>query len=111
MSQRLDYDQIAPRAVKALGGVYAYVAQSGLPAEMVATTLSVPESMIVMSSESSLRTTTSGAPLRFAATDAGAPPGVAVSRAVSEGRRVSRVPQAAATMMMATVVARAHTAP
>lgn len=30
MSQRLDYSQIAPAGVKALGGVYGYVAQSGL---------------------------------------------------------------------------------
>jgi AhpD family alkylhydroperoxidase len=35
VSQRLDYNQIAPRGVKALGGVYAYVAQSGLPGELV----------------------------------------------------------------------------
>ena len=35
MSQRLDYNEIAPRGVKALGGVYAYVMQSGLPAELV----------------------------------------------------------------------------
>jgi len=35
VSQRLDYNQIAPRGVKALGGVYAYVMQSGLPAELV----------------------------------------------------------------------------
>ncbi len=30
MSQRLDYNQIAPAGVKALGGVYGYVSQSGL---------------------------------------------------------------------------------
>jgi AhpD family alkylhydroperoxidase len=32
---RLDYNQIAPNGAKALGGVYGYVAQSGLPAELV----------------------------------------------------------------------------
>src|SRR3954470_7049085 len=30
MSKRLDYQQIAPAGVKALGGVYGYVTQSGL---------------------------------------------------------------------------------
>jgi AhpD family alkylhydroperoxidase len=35
MSQRLDYNQIAPNGAKALGGVYGYVLQSGLPAELV----------------------------------------------------------------------------
>lgn len=35
MSKRLDYNQIAPNGVKALGGVYGYVMQSGLPAELV----------------------------------------------------------------------------
>ena len=35
MSKRIDYDQIAPKGVKALGGVYGYVVQSGLPAELV----------------------------------------------------------------------------
>lgn len=35
MSTRLDYNQIAPNGAKALGGVYGYVAQSGLPAELV----------------------------------------------------------------------------
>lgn len=35
MTKRLDYDQIAPNAVKALGGVYGYIMQSGLPAELV----------------------------------------------------------------------------
>jgi AhpD family alkylhydroperoxidase len=35
MSQRLDYTQIAPAGVKALGGVYGYVMQSGLPAALV----------------------------------------------------------------------------
>jgi AhpD family alkylhydroperoxidase len=31
MHKRLDYTQIAPAGVKALGGVYGYVAQSSLP--------------------------------------------------------------------------------
>lgn len=35
MTQRLDYTQVAPAGVKALGGVYGYVAQSGLPAALV----------------------------------------------------------------------------
>jgi AhpD family alkylhydroperoxidase len=35
MSKRLDYTQIAPAGVKALGGVYGYVMQSGLPAALV----------------------------------------------------------------------------
>jgi AhpD family alkylhydroperoxidase len=35
MSQRLDYAQIAPAGIKALGGVYGYVMQSGLPAALV----------------------------------------------------------------------------
>ena len=35
MSKRLDYDQIAPAGVKALGGVYGYVMQSGLPPALV----------------------------------------------------------------------------
>jgi AhpD family alkylhydroperoxidase len=35
MSKRLDYEQIAPNGVKALGGVYGYVRQSSLPAELV----------------------------------------------------------------------------
>jgi AhpD family alkylhydroperoxidase len=35
MTTRLNYDQIAPNAVKALGGVYGYIMQSGLPAELV----------------------------------------------------------------------------
>lgn len=35
MTQRLDYNQIAPGGVKALGGVYGYVLQSGLAAELV----------------------------------------------------------------------------
>jgi AhpD family alkylhydroperoxidase len=32
---RLDYNQVAPQGAKALGGVYGYVAQSGLPGELV----------------------------------------------------------------------------
>ena len=35
MSKRLDYNQIAPAGAKALGGVYGYVMQSGLPAVLV----------------------------------------------------------------------------
>ena len=35
MSQRLDYSQISPAGVKALGGVYGYVAQSGLPPALI----------------------------------------------------------------------------
>ncbi|MBL8643258.1 MAG: carboxymuconolactone decarboxylase family protein [Rhodospirillaceae bacterium] len=35
MSQRLDYNQIAPGGVKALGGVYGYILQSGLEADLV----------------------------------------------------------------------------
>ncbi|MBR8057382.1 carboxymuconolactone decarboxylase family protein [Burkholderia dolosa] len=35
MSKRLDYNQIAPAGVKALGGVYGYVAQSGLSPVLV----------------------------------------------------------------------------
>lgn len=35
MNKRLDYNQIAPNGAKALGGVYGYVVQSGLPAELV----------------------------------------------------------------------------
>ncbi len=35
MSKRLDYNQIAPAGAKALGGVYGYVTQSGLPAVLV----------------------------------------------------------------------------
>ena len=35
MSKRLDYNQIAPAGVKALGGVYGYVTQSSLPAVLV----------------------------------------------------------------------------
>jgi AhpD family alkylhydroperoxidase len=35
MTKRLDYTQIAPAGVKALGGVYGYVVQSGLPAVLI----------------------------------------------------------------------------
>jgi AhpD family alkylhydroperoxidase len=35
MSKRLDYTQIAPTGVKALGGVYGYVMRSGLPTELI----------------------------------------------------------------------------
>lgn len=35
MTKRLDYNQIAPNGVKALGGVYGYVMQCGLPAELI----------------------------------------------------------------------------
>lgn len=35
MSKRLDYNKVAPHGVKALGGVYSYVMQSGLTAELV----------------------------------------------------------------------------
>jgi AhpD family alkylhydroperoxidase len=35
MSKRLDYNQIAPAGAKALGGVYGYVMQSGLSAELI----------------------------------------------------------------------------
>jgi AhpD family alkylhydroperoxidase len=35
MSQRLDYNQLAPVGVKALGAVYGYVAQSGLSPVLV----------------------------------------------------------------------------
>ncbi|SRR5258705_7454651 len=35
MSERINYSQVAPRGVKALGGVLLYVTQSGLPAALV----------------------------------------------------------------------------
>ncbi|MBX5088403.1 carboxymuconolactone decarboxylase family protein [Rhizobium lentis] len=35
MTQRLDYNQVAPNGAKALGGVYGYVSQSDLPGELV----------------------------------------------------------------------------
>ena len=35
MTQRLDYNQVAPSGAKALGGVYGYVSQSGLDPALV----------------------------------------------------------------------------
>lgn len=35
MSKRLDYNQIAPKGMQALGGVYGYVMQSSLPAGLI----------------------------------------------------------------------------
>src|SRR3546814_689995 len=35
MTRRLDYNQIAPNGIKALGGVYGYIMQTGLPTELV----------------------------------------------------------------------------
>jgi AhpD family alkylhydroperoxidase len=35
MSHRIDYNAVAPAAMKALGGVYGYVMASGLPADLV----------------------------------------------------------------------------
>lgn len=35
MNTRLDYNQIAPAGAKALGGVYGYIPQSGLPPVLV----------------------------------------------------------------------------
>ena len=35
MTKRIDYNQVAPNGVKALGEVYGYVIQSGLPAELI----------------------------------------------------------------------------
>ena len=35
MTQRLNYTTIAPAGVKALGGVYGYIVQSGLPGPLV----------------------------------------------------------------------------
>ncbi len=35
MTKRIDYNQVAPNATKALGGVYGYIMQCGLPAELV----------------------------------------------------------------------------
>lgn len=35
MTPRIDYNRIAPGAVKALGGVYGYVSQSGLPVDLI----------------------------------------------------------------------------
>ncbi|OBA58288.1 alkylhydroperoxidase [Mycobacterium sp. 1100029.7] len=35
MTQRIDYTAVAPRGVRALGGVHVYVSQSGLPPELL----------------------------------------------------------------------------
>lgn len=35
MTQRIDYNQVAPLGSKALGSVYGYILQSGLSAELV----------------------------------------------------------------------------
>jgi hypothetical protein len=35
MSPRMNYNAVAPAGVKALGAVYGYVRQSGLPARLV----------------------------------------------------------------------------
>lgn len=35
MTSRINYNEIAPAGIKALGGVYAYVSQSGLARELV----------------------------------------------------------------------------
>ncbi|MBR0874836.1 carboxymuconolactone decarboxylase family protein [Bradyrhizobium tropiciagri] len=35
MSMRIDYNKIAPAGIKALGGVYGYVTQSGLSAKLI----------------------------------------------------------------------------
>jgi AhpD family alkylhydroperoxidase len=35
VTKRLDYNKVAPNGVKALGGVYGYIMQSGLAAELV----------------------------------------------------------------------------
>jgi hypothetical protein len=35
MTQRLDYTNVAPAGVKALGGVYGYITQSRLPTQLV----------------------------------------------------------------------------
>ena len=35
MAQRINYNTAAPGGMKALGGVYGYVAQSGLPARLI----------------------------------------------------------------------------
>ena len=35
MTKRIDYNQIAPTGVKALGGVYSYILQCGLPQELI----------------------------------------------------------------------------
>lgn len=35
MTQRINYSQVAPDGVKALGGVYSYVRHSGLPTDLI----------------------------------------------------------------------------
>ena len=35
MSMRIDYNKVAPAGIKALGGVYGYITQSGLSAQLV----------------------------------------------------------------------------
>jgi hypothetical protein len=35
MTQRLDYTNVAPAGVRALGGVYGYITQSGLPTQLI----------------------------------------------------------------------------
>ncbi len=35
MTQRLDYNAVSPAGVKALAGVYAHIARSGLPKSLV----------------------------------------------------------------------------
>ena len=35
MRKRLDYNQIAPEGLEALGGIHGYIAQSSLPATLV----------------------------------------------------------------------------
>ena len=35
MTQRLDYTTLAPAGAKALGGVYGYIMQSGLPSSLI----------------------------------------------------------------------------
>ncbi|WP_092127245.1 carboxymuconolactone decarboxylase family protein [Bradyrhizobium erythrophlei] len=35
MSMRIDYNKIAPAGIKALGGVYGYLTQCGLPATLI----------------------------------------------------------------------------
>jgi AhpD family alkylhydroperoxidase len=35
MSQRMNYNAVAPAGMKALGGVYGYIAQSGLPTRLI----------------------------------------------------------------------------
>ena len=35
MSMRIDYNKVAPAGIKALGGVYGYITQSGLSAKLI----------------------------------------------------------------------------